>query len=387
MSDGYIGLFKRPLYPDPVLGVSFNEVGDSLEVTWNIVPSGVSSEYEVWSSVGDLNNFNIIATISTIEIYSGLNTITIVDQSYNSATTVYYRLYHKSTGHYSDVLASGITLTYTVPDPTNLGVAVGMNQIALSWTNDESRLLESVSVVHMAASGQELLVEVSGAEVFNGLAGGYTHEVPTLELDYWHQFWVSSITRTPSGLESTLQTGGSLDVDTTYYYIVMAFDAYDCSPNAQTNYWLCFHSPISEESSFTTSGTELSALINWANVDGATNYQILISETSGNYTNSRMYGTVAENLGTISDGGTGYTVTALGTDTWAHHSCQIVNNLPNNLNKDLGIIDVALSGTETHDLKDLYDAIVSAGFSDYVYYDGVQFTLKGSITSTGTDAG
>jgi hypothetical protein len=196
MSDGYIGLFKRPLYPDPVTGVSFNEVGDALEVSWNIVPSGVSSEYEVWSSVGDQNNYSIIATVSAVELYSGLDTITIVDQSYDASTTIYYKLYHKSTGYFSDVLESGITLSYTVPDPTNLNVAVGMNQIALSWTNDESRLLESVSVVHMAASGQEMLVEVSGTEVFNGMAAGYTHEVPTSELDYWHQFWVSSITRT-----------------------------------------------------------------------------------------------------------------------------------------------------------------------------------------------
>jgi hypothetical protein len=191
----------------------------------------------------------------------------------------------------------------------------------------------------------------------------------------------------PSGLEATLQTGGSLDVDTTYYYVVCAFDAYDITPNTQIAAQRCFHSPISEEGSFTTSGAELSALIKWTNVSGAARYQILVSETSGDYTASKMYGTAAENVGNITDGTTGYTVTALGTDTYAHHSCQVVNNLPNNLNKDLGIIDVALSGTETHDLKDLYDAIVSAGFSDYVYYDGVQFTLKGSITADGTDAG
>jgi hypothetical protein len=191
----------------------------------------------------------------------------------------------------------------------------------------------------------------------------------------------------PSGLESVLVSGGQLDVDTTYYYVVMAFDAFDCTPNAQIAAQRCFHSPISEEGSFTTSGSELSALITWTNVTGATNYQILVSETSGDYTASKMYGTVAENVGTITDGSTGYTVTALGTDTYAHHSCQIVNQLPGQFNKDLGLIKVALSGTEAHDLQDLYDAIDSAGFSDYVYWDGGQFTLKGSITVDGSDAG
>lgn len=196
MSDGYIGLFKRPLYPDPVLGVTFNEVGDSLEVTWNIVASGVSSEYEVWSSVGDLNNYNLIATVSSIEIASGVESITIVDQSYDTSTVIYYKLYHKSTGYYSTVLESGIALAYSVPDPINLEVAVGLNQIALSWTNDESRLLESISVTHLSALDSGDLVEISGIEVFNGLAGAYTYEVLSTELEYWHQFWVSSETRT-----------------------------------------------------------------------------------------------------------------------------------------------------------------------------------------------
>ena len=195
MSDGYIGVFQRPLYPDPVLGVSFNEDGDSLEITWNIVASGVSSEYEVWSSVGDTDNYSLIAIVSSIEISSGLESITVIDESYDAVTTVYYKLYHKATGYFSDPLESGIALAYSVPDPTNLEVAVGLNQIALSWTNDDSRLLDGVSIIHMAASGQELLVEVSGIEVFNGLAGAYTYEVLSTELEHWHQFWVSSVTK------------------------------------------------------------------------------------------------------------------------------------------------------------------------------------------------
>jgi hypothetical protein len=196
MSDGYIGLFQHPLYPNPVSGIAFNEVGDTLEITWNIMFSGVSSEYEVWSSVGDQNNYNLIATISNIEIPSGQQTITIVDESYDSSTIVYYKIYHKSIGYFSDPLESGLSLTYSVPDPTNLDVAVGINQIAMSWTNDESRLLESASVVHHSALSSGDLVEISGSEVFNGMAGSYTYEVFASELDYWHQFWVSSITRT-----------------------------------------------------------------------------------------------------------------------------------------------------------------------------------------------
>ncbi len=68
---GFVGMFWQPLYPEPVTGLDFLEVEDTVEITWNIVPSGHSSEYEVWSSVGDQNNYNLIATISNIEIPSG----------------------------------------------------------------------------------------------------------------------------------------------------------------------------------------------------------------------------------------------------------------------------------------------------------------------------
>ena len=196
MSDGYVGMFQRELYPEPVESVSFNEVADSLELTWPVVISGVSSEYEIWSSVGDLNHFNLIGVVSNIEIASGLQYITIVDQSYETATTIYYRIYHKAKGYYSLVLESGIQLAYSVPDPTDLSVAAGVNQISLNWINDTSRLLDGVSIIHMAAADQGDLVEVSGIEVFSGLTTAYTYEVPTYELDLWHQFWISSVTRT-----------------------------------------------------------------------------------------------------------------------------------------------------------------------------------------------
>jgi hypothetical protein len=93
-------------------------------------------------------------------------------------------------------LESGISLTYSVPDPTNFEAGVGLNQISLSWTNDESRLLEAVSVTHHSADEEGSLLEASGVEVFRGLAGGYTYEVPSSGIEDWHQFWASSITRT-----------------------------------------------------------------------------------------------------------------------------------------------------------------------------------------------
>ena len=195
MSDGYIGIFQRPLYPDSVSGVVLTEIDNAVQITWDIIPSGVSSEYEVWSSVGDENNYQLISIISNVEIASGEESITIVDRTYDASTTVYYKIYHVATGHYSTVLQSGIELPYSVPDPSGLQIATGLNTITLDWVNPDDRLLDGTMVMHDSNSGIENLLESSSSLVFSGLASSYTYEVLFDEISYWHQFWVSSVTK------------------------------------------------------------------------------------------------------------------------------------------------------------------------------------------------
>jgi hypothetical protein len=190
----------------------------------------------------------------------------------------------------------------------------------------------------------------------------------------------------PTGLQATLQEGGSLQANTTYYFIVIAYDQAYYSP--QNLNVFCYHSPISQEQSFTTTETHKSVRINWTNAPGATRYQILLSTVSGNYTNSGGYGTTAETIGNlITSGTTGYVVTALSTEIYAFHYIQTVNNVVGNISKNLGLIKVDFSGIQTHTLDQVHTAIVAAGFTDYVYYDGYNFILKGWFNCDGTDGG
>ena len=48
-------------------------------------------------------------------------------------------------------------------------------------------------------------------------------------------------------------------------------------------------------------------------------------------------------------------------------------------------INVYFDGTVT--LKDIYDAIVAAGYSTHVFWDGINFVLNGSLYITGSTAG
>lgn len=189
----------------------------------------------------------------------------------------------------------------------------------------------------------------------------------------------------PTNLQATLLDGGSLAANTTYYYIVIAYDQTYYSPRDSDIF--SYHSPISTEASFTTTTTKKSVLINWDNSTGATRYQILLTTVSGDYTNSGGYGTASENVGSISDGVAGYTITALSSEVYVIHSIQLVNSFVGDISRTLGILKIDFTGTATHDLQDVYDAIVSAGFSDYVNYDESRFVFKGWFISSGSDAG
>jgi len=186
----------------------------------------------------------------------------------------------------------------------------------------------------------------------------------------------------PTGLQATLLAGGTLAANTTYYYVVIAYQSQYLNPYDQTT--LGLFSPISAESSFTTDSTNKSVRINWNNVSGALRYQILLSTTSGDYKNSGGYGSgiTVDSVGSISDGVAGYTITALSTNTQILHTCQLVNALPGNFSKNTGNIVVDFNTAGTVNIDQVYDAIVAAGFSDYVSYDNYNFILKGYFIAT-----
>lgn len=196
----------------------------------------------------------------------------------------------------------------------------------------------------------------------------------------------------PTGLNAALQSGGSLAPSTQYWFVVLAFHNWDAqdayfTPSAYSR--TCFHSPLSAEGTFTTTATDLSALITWTNSEANNYYTILLTTTQGDYTNSLPYNMASnETFASKLDGSTGYLITGPATQNTSVHSCQLVGTLPGSLDKTLGILKVEFDGNSTYYIDDVYDAIVSAGFSDYVSYDGYFFIFKGwfyvDINESGT---
>jgi hypothetical protein len=197
----------------------------------------------------------------------------------------------------------------------------------------------------------------------------------------------------PTNITTSLVLGGSLEASTTYYYVMIAYEQEWISPRTGVP---VYHSPISEEGTFTTNTTHKSVQFYWNNSiehDAVrTRYEILISKTSGDYTDSNSVGTKlgTERLGTSPRTGvTGFLVTELmtgGTQNYVIHSCQLVNDFVFGIDKDLGIIKVHLDGA-IHTLEQIASALDTAGYSSYYYDDGYNFVLKGYITAEGTGSG
>ena len=74
-------------------------------------------------------------------------------------------------------------------------VTAGVTDIKLSWTNNESRLLAGVLIKHDENADDTQLSESNAVQVFSGLAGSFVYTVDTSNPNNFHQFWVSSLTK------------------------------------------------------------------------------------------------------------------------------------------------------------------------------------------------
>ena len=182
----------------------------------------------------------------------------------------------------------------------------------------------------------------------------------------------------PANLVATLQTGGTLLPETTYYVRITV------KSNGYYRWSTYISSPVSDEISFTTTITELSATISWDVITGANSTNVYLSTVSNVYLNKRI--AIRNNVPTQRTSGTSYLIDSpdvrAGQDTFSVFEGK---DLPGKIDKELGNLQVSFNGTTT--LQDIHDAIGTAGYSTYVTYDGINFALKGGFYCTGTTAG
>ena len=188
---------------------------------------------------------------------------------------------------------------------------------------------------------------------------------------------------TPTGVTATPVASGSLPIGVTFYVRVTATN----SGNANAKLTGSLYSQASTEISFTTDATNRRFDLSWTAVTGASYYNVYISRTSGDYS-QKHYGdsnsTTATNSYTFS---TEETLTYLLdiNDTFA---LPAASTIPGNLDKELGVLYVEISGSAgTITIPTITAALDAAGYSAYYYWDEMTFILKGSIVVVASTTG
>ena len=185
----------------------------------------------------------------------------------------------------------------------------------------------------------------------------------------------------PTNVIATLQSGGTLLANTTYYVRVTA--------RTQINYYWVKNltSNPSVEISFTTDSINRSALITWTNPIPPTGHSVLAfavySSTISNDYYRKRHGVVNGVTCTTNSYLISAPATTTGLDSFSTFPSSY--NLPANLNKELGNVMVNITGTNT--LQTIYNAFIAQGFSDYIFYDKTTFYCKGGLYIDGTTSG
>jgi len=186
----------------------------------------------------------------------------------------------------------------------------------------------------------------------------------------------------PQNFTATLQDGGSLEPNTTYYYRVMAVKtmwAYETLQEGEP----------SVEISITTTDTKKTVVLNWDAVSGTLNDPdgYCVYRRKASQPDYSFYGAWLRSDGTSAPSTTTTSFTDDGTAKtyWAKHGTwAYLGTLPQNMDKNLGrgVVEVepdADGGTVTID--DIHNAINDTRFS---YWDGKTWVLLGYLYFKGS---
>ena len=202
---------------------------------------------------------------------------------------------------------------------------------------------------------------------------------------------------TPTNVVATIQVGGNLAPNITYYVRITARYPYNWQTSIPSSFPY-MSSEASIEISFTTDATNLSAQLDWDAVAGAGGYNVYISTISGDYSNTgygygrrcnnaSWYSVTATNSYTVTDDplpSGDRVLTSMSLDTFTDYYYPIT--LPYHIPLSAGVVGIQISGTVT--LQDIADELSAQGLTDYYYFDVVKnFAIKGSIYVVNGDTG
>lgn len=176
---------------------------------------------------------------------------------------------------------------------------------------------------------------------------------------------------TPVVDQAYLTSGGTLTASTTYYYRIGAkFGGYGWGKGD-------IGSPPSIEGSFTTNSTHKSFFVNWTEIVGAESYNIYLTTTQGDYYRKRC---ASSGLNPTTN--TNYfTITSVCSQQNPWDTFALANSdvLPNNVSKELGSIEMNITGGDYESMQEICDDVATAGYPEYCVCFYQTCILKGQF--------
>jgi hypothetical protein len=164
---------------------------DTVEIEFTI--DATADTVEVYASYEADDNFNLIASIPG-EDWSGSDKV--VDASFNRKTTIYYRIYIVRWGVRSLALTDSIALALDASAVTSLTVAEDMDHFSLDYVLPTERKFSHVTITRHAEADSGDLLEGSASEIYSGSNNHLLYSILGADIDKYHQFWVTTVTRT-----------------------------------------------------------------------------------------------------------------------------------------------------------------------------------------------
>ena len=177
--------------PNPPTNLILNQINNTVIIQFD--SSGNYDRYEVWSSVGNTNNYNLIGVFNT-DIITG--TMELTDDTFNKNGIIYYSVYSIKNGKYSTALTGSINVTGNVPDPSNMKVMETLHGYHIEWELPNDPRLQQVEVYVHSSPTFSGLSESLSTNFYTGLSTSTFFTPSETDSNNFHQFWVSSVTRT-----------------------------------------------------------------------------------------------------------------------------------------------------------------------------------------------
>ena len=175
--------------PNAPTNLSLTVVGDTINVTFTASTSTNIDYYLIFGSVAG-GDYGLVSVIPPADF---ANTMSTIDNSFDTPGTQAYRVYAVKSGKYSSALTGSISFSAGTVEVTGMTVTALNNAFLIQWNppSSKSRFVTAYNVFKHQHATQGSLSESSASLVYSGLDTRFMYTVSGNSTDF-HQFWITT---------------------------------------------------------------------------------------------------------------------------------------------------------------------------------------------------